>query len=68
MRRIDERHLQYPFADARRMRDWLRQEGYGIVRRQVVTLMGGMGIMAIFRKPRTSQRHPAHWIYPYLLR
>ena len=68
MRRIDELHLQYPFAGARMLRDWLRQEGHAIGRRQVVTLMRRMGITAIYRKPRTSQRHPAHRIYPYLLR
>ena len=27
-----------------------------------------MGIAAVYRKPRTSQRHPAHTVYPYLLR
>lgn len=27
-----------------------------------------MGIEAIYRKPNTSRRHPAHPIYPYLLR
>lgn len=68
MRRIDELHLQYPFAGARMLRDLLRQEGHAIGRRQVVTLMRRMGITAIYRKPRTSQRHPAHRIYPYLLR
>ena len=68
MRRIDERHLQYPFAGARMLRDLLRQEGHAIGRRQVATLMRRMGITAIYRKPRTSQRHPAHRIYPYLLR
>jgi len=68
MRRMDELHLQYPFAGARMLRDLLRQEGHAIGRRQVVTLMRRMGITAIYRKPRTSQRHPAHQIYPYLLR
>jgi len=68
MRRIDELHLQYPFAGARMLRDLLRQEGQAIGRRQVATLMRRMGITAIYRKPRTSQRHPAHRIYPYLLR
>ena len=68
MRRIDELHLQYPFAGARMLRDLLRQEGQTIGRRQVATLMRRMGITAIYRKPRTSQRHPAHRIYPYLLR
>lgn len=68
MRRIDELHLQYPFAGARMLRDLLRQEGHAIGRRQVATLMRRMGIIALYRKPRTSQRHPAHRIYPYLLR
>jgi putative transposase len=30
--------------------------------------MRRMGITAVSRMPRTSQRHPAHRIYPYLLR
>lgn len=68
LRRLDELHLQYPFAGARMLRDLLRQEGHAIGRRQVATLMRRMGITAIYRKPRTSQRHPAHRIYPYLLR
>ncbi|MDR4468206.1 MAG: IS3 family transposase [Nitrospira sp.] len=42
--------------------------GHTVGRRQVATLMRRMGITAIYRKPRTSQRHPAHQIYPYLLR
>jgi putative transposase len=68
MRRIDELHLQYPFAGARMLRDILRREGHGVGRRHVATLMQRMGITAIYRMPRTSQRHPAHRIYPYLLR
>jgi hypothetical protein len=68
MRRIDELHLQYPFAGARMLRDLLRQEGHAIGRRQVATLMRRMGITAVYRMPRTTQRHPAHRIYPYLLR
>lgn len=68
MRRIDELHLQYPFAGARMLRDLLRQEGHAIGRRRVATLMRRMGITALYHKPCTSQRHPAHVIYPYLLR
>lgn len=30
MRRIDEMHVQYPFAGARMLRDLLRQEGHAI--------------------------------------
>jgi len=68
MRRIDELHLEYPFAGARMLRDLLRQEGQRVGRRHVATLMRRMGITAIYRKPHTSQRHPAHRVYPYLLR
>jgi putative transposase len=68
MRRIDELHLHYPFAGARMLRDLLRQEGHAIGRRQVATLMRRMGIEALYRKPYLSRRHPAHTIYPYLLR
>jgi putative transposase len=68
MRRIDELHLQYPFAGARMLRDLLRQEGHAIGRRPVATLMRRMGLEALYRKPHLSRRHPAHTIYPYLLR
>ena len=68
MRRLDELHLQYPFAGARMLRDILRREGQRVGRRHVVTLMRRMGITAVYRPPRTSQRHPAHRVYPYLLR
>jgi putative transposase len=68
MRRIDELHLQYPFAGARMLRDLLRQEGHAIGRRQVATLMRHMGMEALYRKPSLSRRHSGHQIYPYLLR
>jgi putative transposase len=68
MRRIDELHLAHPFAGARMLRDLLRQEGQMIGRRRVATLMRRMGLEALYRKPRTSHRHPAHTIYPFLLR
>ena len=67
-RRIDELHLDHPFAGARMLRDLLRQEGHAIGRRHVATLMRHMGIEAVYRKPHTSARHPAHPVYPYLLR
>ena len=68
MRRIDELHLDHPFAGARMLRDLLRRKGYTIGRKRVRTLMTHMGIAAVYRKPRTSQRHSAHTVYPYLLR
>ncbi len=68
MRRIDELHLEHPFAGARMLRDLLRQEGYAVGRKHVATLMRVMGIEALYRKTNTSRRHPEHRIYPYLLR
>jgi putative transposase len=68
MRRIDELHLELPFAGARMLRDLLRQEGFDVGRKHVATLMRRMGIEALYRKPNTSRKHPEHPIYPYLLR
>ena len=68
MRRIDELHLERPFAGARMMRDFLNREGVSIGRRHVATLMKRMGIEAIYRRPNTSKPAPGHKIYPYLLR
>jgi putative transposase len=68
MRRIDELHLNHPFAGSRMLRDLLRQQGLEVGRRHVKTLMKRMGIEAIYRKPNTSKPAPGHRIYPYLLR
>jgi putative transposase len=68
MRRMDELHLELPFAGSRMLRDLLNAEGVVIGRRHVATLMKRMGIEAIYRKPNTSKPAPGHKIYPYLLR
>jgi len=68
MRRMDELHLEFPFAGSRMLRDLLNKEGVEIGRCHVVTLMKRMGIEAIYRKPNTSKPAPGHKIYPYLLR
>ena len=68
MRRIDELHLDYPFAGSRMLRDLLCREGIQVGRRHVATLMKRMGIEAIYRRPNTSKPAPGHKIYPYLLR
>jgi putative transposase len=68
MRRIDDLHLEYPFAGSRMLRDILRREGYSIGRKHVGTLMKKVGIEALYKKPNTSRRHPEHEVYPYLLR
>ncbi len=68
MRRIDELHLESPFAGGRMLRDVLRKEGHVIGRKRVRTLMRKMGIEALYQKPSTSPRQAAHPVFPYLLR
>mgnify|MGYP003382299919 CR=1 FL=1 len=68
MRRIDELHMEFPFAGSRMLRDLLRQEGIEIGRQHVATLMKKMAIEAIYRRPNTSKPAPGHKVYPYLLR
>ena len=68
MRRIDELHMDFPFAGSRMLRDLLGAEGVKVGRLHVATLMKKMGVAAIYRRPNTSKPEPGHKIYPYLLR
>jgi putative transposase len=68
MRRIDELHLDYPFAGSRMLRDLLRGEGIAIGRERVAAMMRRMGLEALYRRPNTSKSADGHKIYPYLLR
>jgi putative transposase len=68
MRRMDELHLEFPFAGSRMLRDLLVAEGFRVGRLHVATLMKRMGIEALYRKPNTSKPAPGHQVYPYLLR
>lgn len=63
MRRIDELYLEYPFFGSRRMSREL-----GVNRKRAQRLMQLMGLEAIYAKPRTTESHPDHKKYPYLLR
>src|SRR3954469_22088506 len=68
MRRMDELYLASPFYGSRRMAAVLRREGWPVNRKRAKRRMGVMGLEAIYQKPNTSQGHPAHKVYPYLLR
>jgi putative transposase len=68
MRRIDELHLDYPFAGSRMLQGLLLAEGHKAGRLHVATLMKRIGITAIYRRPNTSKPEPGHKIFPYLLR
>jgi len=68
MRRIDELHLEYPFAGSRMLQGLLAADGLRVGRLHLRTLMKRMGIEAIYRRPNTSKPAPGHKVYPYLLR
>lgn len=50
------------------LRDLLRLQGIEVGRRHVGTLTRRMGIEALYRRPNTSKKPPAHPVFPYLLR
>jgi len=68
MRRIDELHLEYPFAGSRMLRDLLRGEGVEIGRERIARMMRRMGVVAIYRRPNTSKPVPGHKVCAYLVR
>lgn len=68
MRRIDELHLEYPFAGSRMLCAMLRLEGIEVGRWRIRRLMKQMAIQALYRRANTSKRNQTHRIYPYLLR
>ena len=59
MRRIDELHLEHPFAGARMLCDMLKLEGHEIGRKHVSTLMKQPDIQAIYRTANPSRRTTA---------
>ena len=68
MRLIDEIYLELPFYGSRRIPDELVTRGFRVNRKRCQRLMRTMGIQAVYPKPRTTVRQPAHAVYPYLLR
>jgi putative transposase len=68
MRRLDELHMDFPFAGSRMLRDLLVADGVNVGRLHVSTLMKKMAIEAIYRRPNISKPASGHKIYPYLLR
>jgi putative transposase len=68
MRLIDEIHLEEPYLGSRGIKNILKMRGHTVGRIHVRTCMRMMGIEAVYKKPRLSQPHPGHTVYPYLLR
>ena len=67
MRRIDEQYTRTPFFGSPKMTGWLRRQGLKVNHKRIERLMRLMGLQAIVPGPQTSQKHPEHPIYPYLL-
>jgi putative transposase len=68
MRLVDEQFLETPWYGSRQMMRHLRRQGHTVGRERVRRLMATMGLAANYQRPRTTIPHPAHRIYPYLLR
>jgi putative transposase len=68
MRHIDQQYTRTPFYGSRRMAVYLNGVGYEVNRKRVQRLMRLMGLEGVAPGPHTSRPHPAHAIYPYLLR
>ena len=65
---LDQQYLETPFYGSRRMAVVLRQQGYEVNRKRVQRLRQQLGTAALYPKPRLSQAHPAHPVYPDRLR
>lgn len=68
MRRIDQIHLKWPFYGSRKLCQVLRAEGTNVNRKRMQRLMRLMGLESVAPKPKTSEPHPEHPVFPYLLR
>lgn len=68
LRRIDELYTAHPFYGSRKMTAVLRREGWAVNRKRVRRLMRLLGLRSLAPHPETSRAHPAHPVYPYLLR
>ena len=65
---LERQDTATPYYGVRRMTAWVRSQGDAVHHKRVARLLRTMGLETISPKPRTSQPHPAHRVYPYLLR
>jgi putative transposase len=62
--RFEQRWRRY---GSRQMARHMQREGHECGRHRVRRLMKLMRLVPIYQEPKTSKKHPAHKIYPYLL-
>jgi putative transposase len=65
---IDAEYTRRPFYGSRRLVIYLKDQGHAVNRKRVQRLMRVLGLAGMAPGPATSRPHPAHKIYPYLLR
>ena len=65
---IDQEFTWHPFYGSRRMTHYLMRQGYRINRKRVQRLMIKLGLAGIMANPKTSEPHPEHKVFAYLLR
>ena len=69
MNKIDTIYTKYPFFGARQIKRQIKRwYNLTVSRKLVRKLMRIMGLEAIYQRPNTSQPHPNHTVFPYLLR
>lgn len=68
LRREIDRQFLKDACGVLKMVEYLRRVGYHAGEKLIRRLMRSMNLLAIYPKPNLSKQHPAHKIYPYLLK
>lgn len=68
MQQIDRIYTAHPFYGSRKIAAVLGRAGYTVNRKRIQRLMRLIGLQSVAPRPNTSQPHPLHKVYPYLLR
>lgn len=68
MRLLDEQYYKTPFFGERKLKIWLRGQGYFVNRKRLRRLMKLMGWETLYKRPGTSDPNTSHKVYPYLLK
>lgn len=65
---VDEIYTACPFYGSPRITEELRRRGWIVNHKRIERVMREMELFALFPRRNTSQPHPHHPVYPYLLR
>lgn len=68
MEKIDAIYTEQPYYGYRKITKSLQREDLTVNHKKIQRLMGKMGLQAIRPQRNTSEPHPAHPVFPYLLR